>query len=79
MMPKPGVFRWQSVACSPECGMEYLRRLRIDRGEIPDSDANKPEPEVTVEANPESAEEDIPETPKVMPKRTRKKKEDSEE
>ena len=55
--------------------MEYLRRLRIDRGEIPDPDANQPEPE----AIPESAEEDIPETPKVMPKRTRKKKEDSEE
>lgn len=22
-----GVFRWQEVACSPECGAEYLRRV----------------------------------------------------
>lgn len=26
-----GVFRWQSVACSPECGAEYLRRIEVSR------------------------------------------------
>ena len=29
---KPGqVFRWQEVACSPECGAEYLRRVQEAR------------------------------------------------
>lgn len=23
----PAVFRWQDVACSPDCGEEYLRRV----------------------------------------------------
>lgn len=27
-------FRWQDVACSPECGAEYLRKIRLSRGEI---------------------------------------------
>ena len=27
-------FRWQDVACCPEHGMEYLRRIMISRGEI---------------------------------------------
>ena len=25
-------FRWQEVACSPECGAEYLRRVQQARG-----------------------------------------------
>jgi hypothetical protein len=25
--PAVGVFRWQKVACSKECGAEYLRRV----------------------------------------------------
>lgn len=79
MMPKPGIFRWQLVACSPECGMEYLRRLRMARGQMPDPEVEKTEPEAVAEADPQSAEEEIPEAPKVAPKRTRKKKEDSEE
>lgn len=29
-----GVFRWQEVACSPECGAEYLAKVREARGEI---------------------------------------------
>lgn len=24
-------FRWQDVACSPGCGAEYLRRIRLSR------------------------------------------------
>ena len=27
----PSVFRWQDVACSKECGEEYLRRIRESR------------------------------------------------
>ena len=27
-----GVFRWQDVACSPECGAEYLARVMASRG-----------------------------------------------
>lgn len=29
-----GVFNWQEVACSPECGEEYLRQVMIARGEL---------------------------------------------
>jgi len=28
----PGVFRWQEVACSPECGSEYLAKVNAARG-----------------------------------------------
>ena len=28
-------FRWQDVACCPEHGAEYLRRIMESRGEIP--------------------------------------------
>lgn len=27
-------FSWQKVACSPECGQEYVRRILISRGEL---------------------------------------------
>lgn len=27
-----GVFRWQDVACSPECGSVYLQRINESRG-----------------------------------------------
>lgn len=30
-----GVFRWQEVACSPECGAIYLQRIEESRGHIP--------------------------------------------
>lgn len=30
-----GVFRWQEVACSPECGAEYLRRVTESRNPTP--------------------------------------------
>lgn len=31
----PGVFKWQDVACTPECGEEYLRRINESRGVAP--------------------------------------------
>lgn len=30
----PNVFRWQDVACSPECGAIYLRRILESRGKV---------------------------------------------
>ena len=30
-----GVFRWQEVACSPECGAEYLRQVTEARNPAP--------------------------------------------
>lgn len=30
-----GLFRWQDVACSPECGAEYFKQIAISRGELP--------------------------------------------
>jgi hypothetical protein len=27
-----GVFRWQEVACSPECGAVYLQQIQASRG-----------------------------------------------
>ena len=30
-----GVFRWQEVACSPECGSTYLARIKASRAVTP--------------------------------------------
>ena len=32
-------FRWQEVACSPECGAEYLRKITLSRSEEKPADA----------------------------------------
>lgn len=77
--PQVGVFRWQSVACSPECGAEYLRLLRISRGQLVEPEQKELKPEIKVEEEPKSVEEPTPETLKPAPKRTRKKKTDAEE
>ena len=29
-----GVFRWQEVACSPECGAVYLQKIEESRGHV---------------------------------------------
>lgn len=31
-------FRWQDVACSPECGLKYLNKVRVARREIDEND-----------------------------------------
>lgn len=33
-----GVFRWQDVACCPEHGLEYFRRIELSRAEKPSED-----------------------------------------
>ena len=30
----PGVFRWQDVACSPECGSIYLAKIEASRSGV---------------------------------------------
>lgn len=42
-------FRWQEVACSPECGEEYLRQILISRGELVEEKHTVEEPEVEPE------------------------------
>jgi len=43
-----GVFRWQEVACSAECGAEYLRRINESRGLVPKKVAELVEADVVV-------------------------------
>lgn len=52
----PSIFRWQDVACSPECGAEYLRRVIESRA--PKVPQKKAEQRRRHEA---SAPEEIPE------------------
>lgn len=33
--PKTDLFRWQDVACSPECGAAYFAAVLRARGEVP--------------------------------------------
>ena len=40
-----GVFRWQEVACSPECGAIYLERINESRGNTASLKKNKPKKE----------------------------------
>lgn len=57
-----GVFRWQEVACSPECGAEYLRQIMESRKEpvVAEETAlqvdNKPDIVDVVVSEPESNE-----------------------
>lgn len=36
-----GMFRWREVACSPECGEEYLHRVLESRGQLPKEEKPK--------------------------------------
>lgn len=51
---KNGIFRWREVACSPECGAIYLRRIQESRGLIP-QETKKSRSEKT-EVNPVEVE-----------------------
>ena len=61
-------FRWQEVACSPEHGAEYLRRVLIARGQASDQTAEK-----AANAREEDAAEERP------AKKARKKKQTEDE
>ena len=55
------VFRWQDITCSPECGEEYLRRIRLSRGASAATAKNQQvKPSVTVYEN-KKVEEEKPE------------------
>lgn len=53
------VFRWQDITCSPECGEEYLRRIRLSRGSATPAEKPKVMPDVQVFENKKPMEEDI--------------------
>lgn len=55
-----GSFHWREVACSPECGQEYLRRVTESRMEP------QTEPEVIEEEEPELIEEEPEDEPNMM-------------
>ena len=62
-----GAFNYHSLACSPECGAEYLRRVQAARQEF----AVEQAPDATVSTDEANAED---ETVKETPKRTRGKR-----
>ena len=64
-----GLFRWQDVACSPECGAEYFKRVAIARGEYQEED----------DAAEKSAPVSPADTEPVTKKRARQQKKKSEE
>lgn len=51
-----GSFHWREVACSPECGQEYLKRVTASR--IGQQD----EPEIIEDDEPEIIKKDEPDT-----------------
>lgn len=59
-----GVFRWKDVACCPEHGQEYLKRVMIARGELKENTvAVKPPKAVKDETSKKKAiDEEIIET-----------------
>lgn len=59
------IFRWQDVACSPECGAIYLAQINASRGIVTEqSQALQSEPETSAESS--------------VPKRSRKKRTEQE-
>lgn len=62
-----GAFNYHSLACSPECGAEYLRRVQAARQES----VAKKTPDAIVSTDELKAED---ETVKETPKRTRGKR-----
>lgn len=55
-----GVFNYRTVACSPECGVEYLRRVQASR----QKSAEQVSSDTTVSAVKNASEDAIVETPK---------------
>lgn len=59
---------YRAVACSPECGREYFRRIAISRGELveesisEESEGGEPSP---IESIPETSVEEVKEEVKV--------------
>ena len=81
---KAGQFVWQEVACSPECGAEYLRRIQVSRGLIPDTppqaeEQQAVEEQAEAEAVVAKPEVDVMDTPKAVRKRSRKADKDTED
>lgn len=64
-----GVFRWKDVACCPEHGQEYLKRVMIARGELKeDAVAVKPTKAVKAEVpKKKTVEDEVIETESEKP------------
>jgi len=58
----PGVFHWQEVACSPECGATYLQRVLASRAPAspPKRAGHRKEPERDTAIKAEMVEPDVP-------------------
>ena len=57
-----GVFRWQEVACSPECGSIYLAQIRESRKETQANDAEIKDTlpvEISIDDDDEIDEEEL--------------------
>lgn len=68
-----GLFRWQDVACSEECGAEYFKRIALSRGElVEEAPAEEVAPEATIEQEVSEPVEEVTE-PKATTKQRRKK------
>lgn len=75
-------FRWQDVACSPECGAIYFARIEASRSndgaklvanDVPVEKAvNKDEPVVTLSEEPTVDEKIEADSPKVSKKKSKK-------
>ncbi len=48
---EPGVFHWQEVACSPECGEKYLNKVLEARGQLPKTGDQSVQPSKTKESH----------------------------
>ena len=64
-----GPFRWQEVACSPECGAIYFEQVRISRMETKDAEESVPEsseeiaePKASKKAKKKAAPKEIEDT-----------------
>lgn len=71
-------FRWQDVACCPEHGAEYLRRVLKARGKLTEPKPVAAEP-VAAEPVPAPIQEPKEEPAKKPVRRTRKKKKTEDE
>jgi len=56
----PGVFRWQEVSCSPECGQIYLQRILDSRKPAEAQKKSKKKKDVEVVVDTITEIKDIP-------------------
>ena len=60
---RDGIFRWQEVACSPECGAIYLKRVEESRSTAPVAHKERRRPAVERRIVPAAEKQDPTKTP----------------